>query len=304
MDLQTAMNILEIDTYENISLEYLKKRYHKLALQNHPDKCGNTIVSKVKFQQINEAYEVLKREISIINNGVDDQTNGSLNTGYMTILHLFIDGILKGKYNEFISNMIKDIVGGCKEISLKLFEDMDKDTCLMVYNIMLKYKVVLHISDEILEKVMNIILEKFKDVNIFILNPSLNDILSNNVYKLEVNKNIYFVPLWHSEVYFDNIDGGDIIVKCIPELPDNMTIDENNNLHITIKLSFTYSLFDDSCIHIKLGSKGLDIPIDKLYIKKSQTYYFRKSGVSQILDSDIYNVDSKGDIIVKIIFEE
>ena len=59
MDFKTACEILEIDTTfqkaNNITLEYLKKRYHKLALQNHPDKRGNTLEAKEKFQQINEA---------------------------------------------------------------------------------------------------------------------------------------------------------------------------------------------------------------------------------------------------------
>ena len=68
MDLVDALEILQIDKHEinSLTLEYLKKRYHKLALQNHPDKNGNTIASKETFQKINEAYEVLKREISII----------------------------------------------------------------------------------------------------------------------------------------------------------------------------------------------------------------------------------------------
>jgi DnaJ-class molecular chaperone len=68
MLLQEALEILglENDVYK-INIEYLKKVYHKLALKNHPDKNGNTIESKEIFQKITEAYEVLKREISIIN---------------------------------------------------------------------------------------------------------------------------------------------------------------------------------------------------------------------------------------------
>ena len=67
MNYKDAFDILEIDftqtKYEDLSLEYLKKQYRKLALKNHPDKNGNTNESKEKFQQINEAYHYLKREI-------------------------------------------------------------------------------------------------------------------------------------------------------------------------------------------------------------------------------------------------
>ena len=61
-----AFEILEIDLSEsrsnNVSLEYLKKQYKKLALKHHPDKNGNTFESNEKFKQINESYSYLKSE--------------------------------------------------------------------------------------------------------------------------------------------------------------------------------------------------------------------------------------------------
>ena len=71
MDYKKAFEILEIDTnnttYSDITIELIKKKYHKLALQNHPDKNSNTPESNEKFRQINEAYNYLKREIKNIN---------------------------------------------------------------------------------------------------------------------------------------------------------------------------------------------------------------------------------------------
>ena len=76
MNYTTAFKILEIDLYDidytEINLNLLKKKYHKLALQNHPDKNGNTIESKEHFQQINEAYSYLKREIKFEEEKLDD----------------------------------------------------------------------------------------------------------------------------------------------------------------------------------------------------------------------------------------
>ena len=59
MNYKDAFNILEIDfvneKYQDITLDYLKKQYRKLALKNHPDKNGNTYESNEKFKRINEA---------------------------------------------------------------------------------------------------------------------------------------------------------------------------------------------------------------------------------------------------------
>lgn len=300
MDLQEALHIFEIENVSNLSQESLKKRYHKLALQNHPDKNGNTPTSTQHFQRIQCAYEVLKREISFINNyselGEDD-TN--LNAGYTAILHLFVDGVLKGKYNEFLSNIVKDIVSGCKEISLKLFEDMNKEQSLAVYNFLVKYKALLRLTDDTLDKVREILLNKFKDMQIYVLNPSINDLFQNNVYKLEIDSNLYFVPLWHSELHFDS----DIIVKCNPDLPENVEIDEDNNLVITERIPITFSLLNERTRTIKVGNNSFELPLDQLFLRPVQTYILRKKGISKILDADIYNIDEKADIIIKIILE-
>jgi len=298
MDLKEALDVLEIDDISNLTLDSLKKRYHKLALQNHPDKNGNTLESTQHFQRIQEAYELLKREISILN-GVEYNVFETSNTGYNAILHLFIDGILKGKYNEFISNIVKDIVSGCREISLKLFEDMNKEQSLTVYNFILKYKQLLRLSDKTLEKVREILLNKFKDIQIYVLNPSINDLFQNNVYKLDVDNKLYFVPLWHSELYFDS----DIIVKCNPELPDNVEIDEDNNLIITERISITSSLFVEKSRPIKIGDYSFELPLDHLFVRQFQTFVLKGKGISKIVENDIYEIEDKADIIIKIIFE-
>jgi len=300
MDLQEALHIFEIENVSNLSQESLKKRYHKLALQNHPDKNGNTPTSTQHFQRIQCAYEVLKREISFINNCSElGEEDVSLNAGYTAILHLFVDGVLKGKYNEFLSNIVKDIVSGCKEISLKLFEDMNKEQSLAVYNFLVKYKALLRLTDNTLDKVREILLNKFKDMQIYVLNPSINDLFQNNVYKLEIDSKLYFVPLWHSEMYFDS----DIIVKCNPDLPENVEIDEDNNLVITERIPITFSLLNEKIRTIKVGNNSFELPLDQLFLRPVQTHVLRKKGISKILDADIYNIDEKADIIIKIILE-
>ena len=59
MNYKEAFCVLEIDIdnveFKDITLDYLKKKYHKSALQNHPDKNGNTPESNDKFKIIKES---------------------------------------------------------------------------------------------------------------------------------------------------------------------------------------------------------------------------------------------------------
>jgi hypothetical protein len=95
----------------------------------------------------------------------------------------------------------------------------------------------------------------------------------------------------------------DIVVKCNPELPENMEIDEDNNLVITERIPITFSLLNEKTRIIKIGNNSVELPLDQLFLRPVQTHVLRKKGISKILDADIYNIDEKADIIIKIIFE-
>jgi hypothetical protein len=100
-------------------------------------------------------------------------------------------------------------------------------------------------------------------------------------------------------MYFDS----DIIVKCNPELPDNVEIDEENNLIITERISITSSLFVDKSRPIKIGDYSFELPTDQLFVRQYQTFILRGKGISKIVENNIYEIEDKADIIVKIIFE-
>ena len=305
MNLTDALNILHVDNLANIDLQSLKKKYHKLALQHHPDKNGNTVESTEHFQKIGEAYDLLKREIGDIEDIGDiniDENNYA--TGYTFILTMFLKTLFKDVNYEIILSILKDAV------SVALFESIDKEMCIYIYDFIIKYKTVLHISDETLEKVRQIILEKYKDVQIFILNPSLFDLFENNIYKLKVEDVIYYVPLWHNEIVFQkersinesNSKDSEIIVKCIPELPDNVEIDENNNLIISITIPLTLSLFFDKIYLVYIEKYTFEIPMVKLSCIIDQIYVLKGQGISQILEKDVFDISKKSDIIFRIKF--
>jgi hypothetical protein len=303
MDIKNAFNILEINTYEisynDLTLEYLKKKYHKLALRNHPDKNGNTPESNEKFKQINEAYDYLKREINI--NPIENNED-STSSVYFDVLNIFMKSAMEGKYTEFISKIVSDIVFASKKISLKLFEDLDKDSALSVYVFLSKHRFILHLTENILEEVRQVVIQKYENVQIFKLNPSINDLLNNNFYKLYLDNELYLVPLWHNESYFDG-SGCEIIVMCEPELPECIKIDDENNIHteifIDLKNDIPILLKNNRNLIVKIGDNEFTIYLSKLNIKSEQYYKIKNEGISKI-KNDVCDVSEKADIVVKI----
>jgi len=318
MDYYTAFKILEIDISKidtkDITLHKLKKQYHKLALQHHPDKNGNTNESTEKFKQIQEAYYYLTNELQFLdldNENTNENTNENENGSnkhdqepplYMDILHLFMKSILEGTHDILITKIIKDIVLGCKNISLKLFDGLDKDMCMTIYNFLSKHRLILHLNESILENIRTIVQQKFDNVLIYKLNPTINDLLNNNIYKLNVNDEICYVPLWIGESYFD-ISGCEVIALCEPELPDNILIDENNDIHIIKEISIVNELVNlitnNMNLPIHIADKVFEIPIQQLYMKKEQTYIIKNKGLYVSDSFDIHN-SKRGNIIVTI----
>jgi curved DNA-binding protein CbpA len=324
MNYKDAFKILEIEqnniNYNDISFEYLKKKYHKLALQNHPDKNGNTLESNEKFKQINEAYNFLQRELKYLsheNNNENNNenfnsstftnftdTNENIDTTiYMDILQLFMQSIFEGNYSDIISSIIKDIVSGCSKISLKLFDGLDKDTSINIYNFLSNHRSILHLSQELLEQIREIVLKKYNNVLVYKLNPSITDLINNNLYKLFVEDELFLVPLWYNELYFD-ASGCEIMVICEPQLDENIIIDDDNNIHIekTIDFENLHNLIcQNKDIVIEIGNKQFPIPVSELLMKREQYYRIKGQGLTRVNnDIDIYNVSDKADIIVKI----
>jgi curved DNA-binding protein CbpA len=304
-----AFEILEIDlskiNYNDITIDYLKKQYRKMALLNHPDKNGNSIESNEKFKKINEAYQYLKRELGTQDSN-EEHTASSL---YFDILKEFIRTMFEGtafegSYNEIFYKIINDILVAGKSLSVKLFDGLDKDTSMHIYTFLSNYRNTLHLSSEILDIIRDIVMKKYDNVQIYKLNPSINDLMNNNLYKLYVNNELFLVPLWHSESYYD-ISGGEIIVFCEPELPPDITLDDENNIYVQKEINMEKDVIDllnenNKKIYIKISEKVFEIPVSELYMKREQTYRIKNVGLVKS-KKDIYDLSEKSDIIVKII---
>ena len=98
------------------------------------------------------------------------------------------------------------------------------------------------------------------------LKPTLSQLLNKNVYYLS-QYDIY-IPLWHHELTINNY-----VIKIIPELPDYIDIDIQNNIHVYITLkepkSFTFDIGGISFLinpneTIFIG-RGIPIIQEKIY---------------------------------------
>lgn len=302
MNYKDAFDILEIDfvneKYQDITLDYLKKQYRKLALKNHPDKNGNTYESNEKFKRINEAYHYLKKEMKHLDFEEDVSNSSSL---YYDILNGFIKTVFEGNSDELLTKAVNDIMSSGKRISVKMFDNLDKDTAFNIYTFLSNNRSILHLSNDILNTIREIVVKKYDNVEVYKLNPTINDLVNNNLYKLYINEQLFLVPLWHNESYFD-ISGCEIIVICVPELEKGVTIDDDNNICIETTIegkNISELIENNASITIQLGNKSISIPISNIYMKKEQIYRIKSEGLPKD-NSNMYDVYEKTDLIVNI----
>ena len=91
----------------------------------------------------------------------------------------------------------------------------------------------------------------------------------------------------------------DLVVKCIPELPENISLDNNNNIHITIYDSID-NIINMDTIPFHIGQRTFHIPIKELKIQKTQQYILKKRGISIIQSNNVYDNTEKSNIVCNI----
>jgi hypothetical protein len=249
-----------------------------------------------------EAYEYLKREMG--SDELEEENIPDYNSSlYFDILKEFMKTMFQGTYNEMLSKIVNDILIAGRTLSVKLFDGLDKDTAVHIYSFLSNQRTTLHLTAEILDIIREIVIKKYDNVQIYKLNPSIHDLLSNNLYKLYVNEELFLVPLWHTESYFDTLVGEEIIVFCEPDLPSGITIDDDNNIcvetNINLETEFINLIKNNEPISITIDTKTFEIPLSLLNIKREQIYRIKNEGLPKV-KKDIYDVSEKTDIIVTI----
>lgn len=324
MNYDKSIQLLQLQHLNNSELTHniVRKQYYKLALIHHPDK---QIIkdSHDTFNDIKDAYDYLSciLDDNATNSKMNDSDfvpdyycdssnmetdidkNKDTNTNYSYILQCFLKKYFNGNYNNIIYSIINQIAVKCDNISGKLFDEIDKDKALMIYVFLLKNKDLFYLSASRLEEIKQIILSKYNELKCFKLNPTIDDLFENNVYKLYVDEHLYLVPLWHNELYFDDkTNNTEIIVLCVPDLPPNISIDEHNNIYIDISidiLEICEMFRTNKKLFVDIGKHGFHIELKELYVKQYQSVLKKQIGISKY-KLDMYDIKEKADIIINI----
>ena len=276
------------------STEQIKRQYRLKALQYHPDKNKSPDAAE-QFQKIHGAYEYL------LNHNGDEFVN--LQQGsYSSMLQTFLSSVLgKGSSdnrNKLFTTILQRLSSTCEATLISTLDKLDKNTLVKLYELLKKHWQVLHIHESILTKIEQIIISKHQRDECIVLNPTIDDLFENNLYKLSVGGFQYIVPLWHHELVYDN-SGNDVIVKCFPILDENIYIDEMNHLHVEVEYTIQ-ELWAAPQIVIPVGSRSFTVLVEQLRIVKYQTITIAKSGISCINIDNVYDVSDRGNVFIHI----
>jgi len=303
MNYERACELLGVDAEAEHDAIVIKKNYKRMALLHHPDKNSAPDASKT-FQEIHEAYEFLMKYEEYMENDEDSDADFEENinidkTSYRWTVFSFLKNILQSENaNKLIYTIIQKISTTCELTALDTLEKIDKTTLIKIYDILKMYKGAFHFTDDFVAKIEDMVKDKCKMDECIILNPTIDDLFENNLYKIRTNAFIYIVPLWHHELVYDN-SGNDIYVKCNPILDNNVHIDNKNNVHVELKYSVG-ELWGLERVDFRIGKQVFSFDPRVLKLRNQQTLVLSRIGIPKINTDQVYDVTKKADIYLEI----
>jgi hypothetical protein len=288
MNSKEAYAILGLDA--GASMDDIKRAYRLLALKYHPDKNGSA--NHEMFISVKDAYELLTETVS--------ENVSSSSSSY----HLLNELLNMLMHNERVKDMI------IKQ-SVELFASLSRGKQVAIYKILVLHKEYLYLSDDFLGRCSEIIRHSslnrtevsldgsivrdgiIKVHGYYVLNPTLDDLFGQCVYKLDTDDGVIYVPLWHRRIVIDNN-----VIDCIFPHTDSIIIDDNGDIHIYVDTEITKVLEAGyiDCDH------NIVVDASELRVLKSQIICMKGKGMPVADTNDIYNVANVSDVYVHVVF--
>lgn len=292
MDLQQAKDLLQVS--EPLCTEDIRRQYRRAALKHHPDKGGDSAT----FLLVCEAHDVLQDSI-----GKDDIAERD----YSSLLQDFLQAtMVTCSQGPPLVQCIASILASCKNAtqSLSALCKMDSGTCLRVLSFLEKHAELLHISEKDIAMIRTSLGTECKPEKeaAYTLKAGIDHLLQARVFRLQHEGDELMVPLWHEHLVFDS-NGTAIHVTCDLELPEEVHLDEYNDVHIKATGSLC-QIFSEGEMRVELGETKWSIPASDLRISKTQVHRIRGKGVPRISVQDVYNDQSRADVVVHITLGE
>ena len=235
------------------------------------------------------------KKVMSIYNYIDNEKGNN----YYHILQTFLKNMFpEQEHSTLIFYIFEKIISKCEKHALNTLNNLDVNILNQLYNIITIYKDSLHINDDLIKQISLIIKNKQLNQETIILNPTINDLFENNLYKLLYENKTYIIPLWHHELIYDTGEH-DFTIKCIPILPNNIVLDNNNN--ITINLTYHISdIWEQNVIHFSIDKFKFSFDKNQLKLQENQTIKIYNQGISKINTIDVFNVNTKSNIYANI----
>ncbi len=322
--------IIKIKTYQTVlgllpnkkyTVNDLKKQYRIAALKHHPDKHFNSNESTAKFKEINEAYlylhgvystdtETAFKHSHSNDNECDNENDNEYEYCYSKLFSKFVNSLMNKLSKTQIAGLhivIQILMNKCTTLTSSVFNNMDCESLLFIHDLILKYSTILEIGTDRLKMIHELIKKKLQEHDIIIIQPTISELFSeNNIQIIEHENKIYYVPLWHTELYYELNNGvetkkqRELVVKCIPSLPEHIYIDEINNIYIHVRTRVE-NVFNQTKLTIMVTeSISFDIPVNTLTFKTHQTIVLKHCGIPMINTENIYDVSEKMNIVVHL----
>lgn len=314
MKISDAIAILNIQNYNITNIQYisyneLKKHYHIQALLYHPDKNNNTENSTLIFQNINCAFRTLKDVISANDLSANDLLRDDLSANdinnddsYNNLLINFINNVINYYNNNNVLNLDEIKLEADKHLTIfleTLFSNLSLIILEDIYLLLAKFNNNYLLTNRIVTIIKKLIISILEKNAIYIINPTISNLLNSDIYKLNINNEYVYVPLWHNELAFENA-----IIKIYPLLATNMYLDSSNNIYYTYKNKFSTLLENIAnninCIIITIDNNTYNIAINNLIMSKYQTYILKNQGIPVINSNNILDNSVKSSIIFHI----